>query len=643
MNRIPLWTAGAILFFWTSPLAGQASRLPDGLLLSGGRPIQGFFRLQDEQGGIWGINLQCGFIQESTHNAYGSGMYLHVMGNNFYAPNDQGLQSAAGDEVQIGPWNQMNLVVYRRIKIFRKEGLARWLEILHNPGPARKVSVLLRTHMNFGIASWRTNSGQTTFGEKDFAFLTLPPNASVPATLHIVCGPGGKVRPRVQQMGNRYDVSFDLDLPAGGTAVLVGLEAQRSSSDKLVSLMKTFRPHRYLRDLPTAAKQWIVNMSAAGEPEDLDLDRRDRHDRVVSLDGQEFLGTITPADIRLATAWGERTLPARQVVGMIAWGEEPGLRRALLTDGQIVVGTVGDQTLRIDIPSVGEQTVPLRDIRLWSYRPSPDRPEEIAFAGPYLRLRTGDRLAFEAGSVEFRLLTRDGEVKLDPAAVLQIRLEERGNLHRVWFRNESELSGLLLPATLAPTLRLGGRREIGREEITRVTYAPEEQADGGNVPTLRLADGDVLRGQFDRPNIALKGKYGVLSLQPTNIRTLRAIPDRTGWFHATLWNGSTVLGRLEEERLPFRLLPGPTMEVSTARIASFDQPEALPPADVILGITELIVQLGAESYRDRQNAQDKLIQMGPSIVPILQNHVNHKDPEIRRRLRDIINELTAVG
>jgi len=191
----------AIVLLSACPVWAQG-KLPEGILLPAGKQIQGMFRMNDAKGGLWGINLQYGFVQESTNNVYGSGMYLHIQGNNFYSPTNTGTLNEAGDEVQIGPWNQQDLIVYRRIKVFRKEGLARWLDILHNPGAQKQINVLLRTHMNYGITSMETDRGKNTFSEADFAFITVCDNTNVPATLHVVNGPKSKLRPRVLLQGN---------------------------------------------------------------------------------------------------------------------------------------------------------------------------------------------------------------------------------------------------------------------------------------------------------------------------------------------------------------------------------------------------------------------------------------------------------
>ncbi|MBN1554019.1 MAG: hypothetical protein JXA11_04685 [Phycisphaerae bacterium] len=624
---------------------GESGTFPKGLLLSGGKTMHGTFQCNDTQGGMWGIYLNQGFIQQSTNNVYANGLYLHVQGNNFYTRNNQGLVSASGDEVQIGPWDHQQLRVYRRVKIFKKEGIARFMDVYHNTGPAKRVDIRMQTYLNYGISSLLTNDGKNSFSEKSFAFVTTTNNnPQIPGTLHVVCGPRSKLRPSVTQQGNRFDVNYNFTIPAGGTMVLVDFEAQRVSGDKLMSLMKNFKPQKFLKDLPVRVRRLIANVGAVGGPEDMDLDRHESLDRVVLRDGQEYLGTVSLPKFRMTTARGDLELPSERVVGMVAWGAAEGQMRALLTDGQIVTGDVGEQTLPVEIPTVGKQVIPLADIQAWSYRVSKERPDELTDQGPYLRLRTGDRLRFQPESVSLALQTRDGVVTLAPADLQDVLLDNpEHNLHRVRFRNGSELSGLLLPESIEPELNLGAKQTLPRELLERFEYAAEEIPDAEKLPTLTLADGDVLRGRFDGKEILLKGKYGQMTLQSDNIRELTSIPERTGWFRATLWNGSIVQGRLETPRLTFRLQPGPAVELTTARIASFDQPNVLPPQEIIQGVAELVVQLGAESYQDRKTAQEKLIQMGPGIAPILKKHLNHKDPEIRQRIRDILDQITAVG
>ena len=54
---------------------------------------------------------------------------------------------------------------------------------------------------------------------------------------------------------------------------------------------------------------------------------------------------------------------------------------------------------------------------------------------------------------------------------------------------------------------------------------------------------------------------------------------------------------------------------------------------------KLIALLGAASYKDREEATKALIAMGKAIVPLLRPHLTSDDPEIRHRIRLILEKL----
>ena len=64
-----------------------------------------------------------------------------------------------------------------------------------------------------------------------------------------------------------------------------------------------------------------------------------------------------------------------------------------------------------------------------------------------------------------------------------------------------------------------------------------------------------------------------------------------------------------------------------------------PPAEIAKRIKELITQLGAASFEDRETASKELIKMGPKIAPMLKA-ANPDDAEARTRIRSI---LEAIG
>jgi len=58
-----------------------------------------------------------------------------------------------------------------------------------------------------------------------------------------------------------------------------------------------------------------------------------------------------------------------------------------------------------------------------------------------------------------------------------------------------------------------------------------------------------------------------------------------------------------------------------------------------LKIEKLIAQLGAEGYKDREAAATALVGMGKGIIPLIKRHLSNKDPEIRQRIEDVLEQL----
>ncbi len=55
-----------------------------------------------------------------------------------------------------------------------------------------------------------------------------------------------------------------------------------------------------------------------------------------------------------------------------------------------------------------------------------------------------------------------------------------------------------------------------------------------------------------------------------------------------------------------------------------------------------VEQLGADTFRARQEAQRQLVELGPTVVPILRHlNADELDAEQRHRLRQIVRELTS--
>ncbi len=610
-----------------------------GLHIPQGKSVNFTYTMNDGTGFRWDIQ-HYGTIGQGTNYAYSGGLYLQVGGSSIHS-SGRGWINAAGDEVEIGPISRNNVKVYRRIKVYKDRGLARWLDIFENPtDKAIALRIRVYSNTNWTIGNQRYSSGKGQFTDKDFAFVTRTQGGNAPAVMHYVCGERSKLRPTVNIRGNQVYVNYSFTVPARGTAVLCYFESQNNSADALVKLMKTLKPHKVLKDLPPSVRKMLINMPVSGGIGGVELTRSESTDSVVTSHGDPIYGKIENQSFVLDTLFGPMTLPAKQVIGMAAIPGEERRFRVLLAGGQIIAGAVKtDAKIKLTMPAGGNLEVPFPDIQQCSYSISPERPEDSPFKSPMMILRTGDRVAFQGSAVALRLRTRHGVIDLKAGDLMSITMDNPGNgIHRVTFLNGSHLGGFLEPESMPVTLALGPKLTIPRNLISEMYFAADEKPDA-TLDSVELSNGDALYGHLVSEDLTVQTQYGQVKLKPENVKVIALSPTHLGRVAMLLWDGTVLRGQCKQEVLSFKIDPGPTLDLYIGQCVQLGRNQALPPKEIRDKLLKLVGQLGAESYKDRQAASKGLIKMGKGIVPLLQKHLTASDPEIRQRLEDVIEKL----
>lgn len=614
-----------------APGAGAADAR-GGLHLPQGRRVSFTYHLTDGAGFRWDIQYY-GTVGSGTNSAFSGGMYCRVGGSNVRS-NGTGWVSPAGDEIEIGPYTRSSLRCYRRIKAYRDMGLARWLDILENPTTQNiTVQVQIYTNRNYTIRNTVTSSGKGVFGPRDWALVTTSSGTNSPAVLHIMCSKHAKVRPAVQLQGNSIYARYNLTVPAGRTVVLCHFLSQAHNPPGHLKTMRTFRPYRALKDLPPNVRRLIVNFAASGGFEGVDLDRSEASDTVILKSGDPIYGKVTNDSFAIRAFFGPVELPAEQVVGMAAGQGPVAQMRFALINGQLIGGTAAETKLNVTLPAGGALNIPLEDIRQWSYRISEDRAVRSESPGAFVLLRTGDKLAFDPDGLAMTFRTRHGTLRLDPGAVQEVVLDNRGNaVHRAVFRNGSRLGGFLEPDTLTLNLKLGRKLVIPRHKIVRIRLAAEARRDAGLTGVV-LSNEDELYGRILADRIRLVTRYNPITLTPENIRSI----TRDAQAVVEMWNGTVHTGRLGQTEIAFRIVPGPELSLHTGQFLRIVRPRPLPPEEIRKLVAKLVGQLGAESYKDRQEATERLMQLH-GIRSLLVKHLDHSDPEVRQRIEEILDK-----
>jgi hypothetical protein len=178
--------------------------------------------------------------------------------------------------------------------------------------------------------------------------------------------------------------------------------------------------------------------------------------------------------------------------------------------------------------------------------------------------------------------------------------------------------------------------------ISRIRFSQEEKSDDAQTSAVLSNDDEIFGGLKDA-SLTLVSEYGTVELKPETIRAFQFTPSQPGKVQLSMWDGSVFRGQLKQEELTFRIAPGPTLKLPLGQIASISCSKVAVPDTVKQDVEKHVARLGSESFKDRQAAVDALIKMGPPIIPLLQKYLTDNDPEVRQRIGEVIEKLSAGG
>lgn len=639
-RKIVVAQGGRLVINGPAPAAGDKTKGLEGLHLEQAQAINSYpYAMTDSEAYRWDIYYN-GTVNSGTNNCYSGGMNLQINNSN-YGSNGRASANKEGDEIEMQMSSPNNVRQFRRVKVFKDAPVARWLDIFENPGAETTFDITLMSGFCYQVGGTASSTGHPAFDKTDWAIANDFQNngSNTPALMHVVCDRKSRLRPTVQFQNNTMMVRYRLTLPANSTVILASFESQGKSLADQTKFMNSFRPSRYLKDLPTGVRKCIVNFPGMGGVGVVDLDRNESTDSIMLTNEDPILGSVTNDSFVVETLFGKLTLPAKKIVGMAATPGGGGMR-VLLTDGQIVSGKVGDQKLQVTLPTGGTPLqVPLDRVRQWSFRVSEERPAEVEIAGPSIILRTGDQLLFDPKAMPLEFVTRHGRLAINGSDLLEITMDNAGNsVHRATFANGTRLGGFLEPQNLTVPIKLGDKLPISRDMVSKIVFGQEEKLDPSNTRVV-LNNDDELAGRVEDVNLKITTDFGVAEFKPRNVKSLKFSATDMDRAVVQLWDGSTLRGRLQQNELTFQILPGPVVKVSTSQVVSLLQSQSQPPDQILKQVDALVARLGAESYKDREDATAELLKLGPGVATVLQKYLKDNDPEVRQRVGLVLEKL----
>ncbi|MGB2820262.1 MAG: hypothetical protein WBF17_04730, partial [Phycisphaerae bacterium] len=552
-----------------------------GIHIPSGRSVSFTWYLNDGAGYRWDISSN-GQVSDGTNDAYDGGMQLRLAGS-YFSSSEQGRLSADGREVEIGPWKQNTIQVFRRIYVDPKVGYCRWIDMFENTSDATQdIKVQYYSNLGLSVASTYTTSGQADVTSKDWGVVTAESDTSTrPAIVHIYANKGSRVRPTFRFTRNSDSIYQDIALkvPGGKTVAVCIFHAQRRPLGQARELLDGFNPRRELAKVPPALRRIIVNMGGATLTlGNTDLPRHEKHDLAVLRNENELLGTILNERFDVETFYGKLELPAARVVGINVPAPDDPHVQVVLVDGQVVAGRLLNAPLRIRLTNDNEMSLPPAKLSAATFALSTERPGEITMTRPTVILRSGQQLTFRKEDLDCTFQGLYGTVKLDADDLQRLHFDTpEGGLHRAVFRNGSVLSGLLVAEDLKLKLDLGPELAIRRHLVSQFVF-PSPDLDGADLTELTLRNEDQLFGRIAQESLTVTTRYGNVTVKPAEISELQ-VPEAgaLGQVRIKLHNGTTVTGKLVGDAMRFRIVPGPELPIFLGHILQIARPRPQTP------------------------------------------------------------------
>jgi len=143
--------------------------------------------------------------------------------------------------------------------------------------------------------------------------------------------------------------------------------------------------------------------------------------------------------------------------------------------------------------------------------------------------------------------------------------------------------------------------------------------------------------------LRLETEFDTLVISSGEVKRLAALKSGPGDVQIVLWDDSVVAGQLHEPVLDFLCNCGVSMRIAASLVEDYVQPRPQPSENVIETIKLLVEKLNADDWRLRDEAQDKLIAMGPIALGTLKQFRGNQTPEAQQRIDLIVPVLEKVG
>jgi len=630
----------------------------------------------DSLGMLWDLQPG-GYINNGTNNAFNNAMLLQINGSNL---NATGHRMTPDGTHYVIDGNQNGVQVQRHIYLNPKFPGVCYVDTFTNP-QSNPLTITAGYYVRLSSQAQQviTDTGKPLAGQlpKKSSGIYIHRQGSQPSVILALRTPDAKIQPMIQNQHNyHFVIQYPLQIPAGKSVTLVAgigqrqLNAAPTSGPALEKLFAPFRSQKFLKDVPhdllRQALNWSGGQFGQGDPpalitiaRDLKLDRPTAHDLLAISETTRLRGKATWTDLSVKTAHGLHE-PAADAVAAIAGPRYAGEHaRLYLKDGQILAGTLAMQGLEFALTGGAGLTLNVDRLDRIILE-SPDADAAGTDAPPaMLDTFRGDRLILEPSASQLIAVTAvtpfgRREIPMEELRWVQARTEKRPGYEFV-LRDGSRFFGMLDSQAMTVHTRLFGPISISPTQIRYlatdlVTGAEDqERADDDRPPMqshMTLANGQLIVGELDLDPLELLTVSGPIRLPASQVRSIRQ-PEEDGGhpgtvgpvLEVTLWDGSKAAGRFQQPTIAVNA-DSTVWQIPAKQLRDYLVPVPRIDEQTQARMVLLIRELGSDDWRKREEATEKLVELGPLAHAKLELAAQTtRDPEVRRRVEAILDQM----
>jgi hypothetical protein len=610
------------------------------------QPVQLPYIFHDDRGSNWDV-LYDGSIGDGGNDLYDGGGRLFINNSAQYqSQTQQVMLDTARNELTFPPQSLGGVSVSRRVAVLPSLATVRFTEVLENP-TAAAIKVQLRCYFNMGgsVQVALPLIDERRPRQQPMGYAIGDQNNAVAM---IAAGRGCKLQPRFnyRQNDDNVDIFYDVEVPPHQTVAIVHCQLRRQNAAEAADAWANLKEKQLLADIPRDLRKRIVNFPTGDAfIGDLEILRGDTLDIVELRGGDTYRGSLKIDRFNLQTLYGPLTLSPDRVVAMLNVGLFRPSQLLVTSEGEVLGGRLDVDSIKLQLTSGQVTSIPISQITRLGFRKRAGEGEEWNFENKAMAyLSGGERLRVKAPATSFNLATPSGPISLSPAVVASIVFQgDENNVPEVHLIDGSRLSALLGTSSFEMTLvGLGAgeqRARLPAAALLRFSFAPEQETNP-LTPTLTLSNHDQLIGTIGG-TLSLETPFDTLHVEGNQVKALTHTRAGEHDVQITLWDDSTLSGRLVESHLTCQLKCGVAVRVPIALLENYDQPLPLPSPLMVERIKQVARDLDSDDWRVRDRAQSQILAVGPPAMSVLKQIQPTAPAETSQRIDLIISRLSS--